>query len=100
MSNLSSLWLSKEKLETLLKGVEAKNEKGIELTISTSDEVNDYGQNVSAYVSQTKEEREAKKDRFYVGNGKVFWTDGQINVAPKKEQPANLNESDGDSLPF
>ena len=56
MSNLSSLWLSKEKLETLLKGVNAKNEKGIELTISTSNEVNDYGQNVSAYVSQSKED--------------------------------------------
>jgi len=100
MSNLSSLWLSEKNLETLLKGVKSKQAKGIELTISTNDEVNDYGQNVSAYVSQSKEDRDAKKDRFYVGNGKVFWTDGNIKTAPKKEAPSGLNESQTDDLPF
>ena len=47
-----------------------------QMTISTSDKNNDYNQNVSAWVAQSKEEREAEKKKFYVGNGRVFWGDG------------------------
>ena len=32
-------------------------------TVAVNDETNDWGQNVSAFDSQTKEEREAKKKR-------------------------------------
>lgn len=53
-------------------------------TIAVNDEANQFGQNVSAYDSQTKEEREAKKSKSYIGNGNVVWTDGKI-VAVKKE---------------
>ena len=60
MSSLNSLYIKKEALETLLKGVNAKGLKGIELTLSINDEGNQYDQNISAYVAQTKEEREAK----------------------------------------
>ena len=35
-----------------------------------------YGNNASIMISQTQEEREAKKPRTYIGNGKVVWTDG------------------------
>jgi hypothetical protein len=85
MSSLSEIYLKKEVLETLLKTVTAKGENGVSITISTSDETNNYGQNVTSFVSQTKEQREAKANKYYVGNGKVFWTDGKITVAKKKE---------------
>ena len=85
MSSLSEIYLKKEVLETLLKTVTAKGENGVSITISTSDETNNYGQNVTSFVSQTKEQREAKAGKYYVGNGKVFWTDGKITVAKKKE---------------
>lgn len=100
MSNLSSLYIKKETLKTLYEGVTKKGDKGIELTISTNDTVNDYGQNVTAFVSQTKEQREAKKDRFYVGNGKVFWTDGKITKADSQPQPSNdlPSYSSGDEI--
>jgi hypothetical protein len=104
MSSLSEIYLKKETLETLLKTVTAKGENGVSITISTSDETNKYGQNVTGFVSQTKEQREAEVSKYYVGNGKVFWTDGKITVAKKKEDatasvPAPVQESFND-LPF
>ena len=54
-------------------------------TINISDTTDSYGNNVSMFKSQTKEQREAKEKRTYVGNGKVFWTDGNIVKAEKKE---------------
>lgn len=67
-------------------------------TIGVNDESNQYGQNVSLTDSQTKEEREAKKAKTYLGNGNVIWTDGNIKVADKKvEVTAKEVESD---LPF
>ena len=67
-------------------------------TIGVNDESNQWGQNVSLTDSQTKEEREAKKPKTYLGNGNVVWTDGNIKVADKKvEVTAKEVESD---LPF
>lgn len=66
------------------------------MTISVSDETR-YGNNVAITDSQTKEEREAKKPKNYLGNGKVVWTDGNIALAEKEvvqETPAT------DDLPF
>ena len=105
MSSLSSIYVKKETLRTLLDVLEKKGDNGIEFTISTNDDVNDYGQNISAYVSQTKEQREAGKPKFYVGNGKVFWTDGKITKAEKKAEPipasATKNDEKEDTgLPF
>jgi hypothetical protein len=90
MSALLDIYLTKEKLEAMLKVVNARNEKGVAITLSIDDKVNGYGQNVSAYVSQTKEQREAKKERYYVGNGKVFWTSGSVKVAKEAEQEAQF----------
>ena len=105
MAVLSDIYIKTEVLETLLNTVKKKGEKGISITVSIQDESNQWGQNASAFVSQTKEQREQKKDRFYVGNGKVFWTDGKVVKAEKKEgggspSPAGNYQSDEDSLPF
>jgi hypothetical protein len=68
-------------------------------TIGINDEANQFGQNVSLTDSQTKEEREAKKAKNYIGNGSVVWTDGNI-VAVKKENVAEKANSIADPLPF
>jgi len=67
-------------------------------TVSVNDDSNQYGQNVGAIDSQTKEEREAKKTKLYIGNGNVVWTDGSIKTAEKKAE-ATKAEIDSD-LPF
>ena len=59
------------------------------LTFSIADETR-YGNNVSAFDSQTKEERDAKKPKDYLGNGKIFWTDGKISVAEREEAESVL----------
>ena len=50
-------------------------------TVATRDELSQYGQNVSVFYAQSKEEREAKTNKTYIGNGKVVWTDGNIKTA-------------------
>ena len=100
MASLSEIYIKKDVLETILKTINAKNEKGILITISQNDETNKYGQNVTGFVSQTKEQREQKKDKFFVGNGKTFWTDGKITIAEKRENATNGTDSKNDDYPF
>jgi len=69
-------------------------------TVSVSDETNDYGQNVVMYVSQTKEQREAKEKKQYVANGSVVWTDGKITTAFRKEQVSVAVSDFIEDLPF
>ena len=66
------------------------------LTVSVNDETR-YGNNVSITDSQTKEEREAKAQKNYLGNGKVVWTNNQISLA---EKPEAVAEPVSDDLPF
>jgi len=69
-------------------------------TLSVNDETNNYSQNVSAFDSQTKEEREAKKEKFYLGNGKVVWTDGSCKTAERQEDKTEVVENESPDLPF
>ena len=69
------------------------------LTISLNDDTR-YGNNVAIMDSQTKEEREAKAQRNYLGNGKVVWTNDIIKLAEREETVvASSNEASND-LPF
>lgn len=88
MSALAEIFIKTETLKTLFDTVSKKGEKGekgVKLTVSINDETNQYGQNVTSYVSQTKEQREAKANKFYAGNGQVFWTNGSVCVAKKED---------------
>ncbi len=69
-------------------------------TISVQDETR-YGNNVAFMDSQTKEERDAKMPKTYLGNGKVVWTDGTVTLAEREEEKllVPVDEQSGD-LPF
>lgn len=58
----------------------------LNLDLSVRDETNQYGQNVSLFLSRTKEEREGGVEKTYLGNGKVVWTDGKAVAAEKKSK--------------
>jgi hypothetical protein len=92
MASLSTLYLKAETLKTLLDTVNTKGDKGVEITISINDEMNKYDQNVSGYVSQTKEQREDKKPRFYVGNGKTYWS-------TNNDHPKSTKQNGSDAVP-
>jgi hypothetical protein len=75
--------------------------KYLDITTNVEDATNKFGQNVSTYESQTKEEREAKAKRTYIGNGKVVWTDGTITVAEKQDKPKEATQEEpAKDLPF
>jgi len=73
----------------------------VNLTMSVNDETR-YGNNTSIYVSQTQEEREAKKPKTYIGNGKVVWNNGSIVNAEREnqEQVVESNTAETADLPF
>lgn len=84
------------------KFVQGKKGTYYNFTVAVNDETK-FGNNVSAYDSQSKEEREAKKARKYIGNGSVVWTDGNVVLAEREEKvesaPA-VQVSSEDDLPF
>jgi hypothetical protein len=69
-------------------------------TLHIHHESNQWGQNVSLTDSQTKEERDAKKAKNYLGNGTVVWTDGNIKAVKKEGQPATQQSAVEVDLPF
>jgi hypothetical protein len=52
------------------------------------------------YEEQTKEEENLAEPRNYIGNGKIFWTDGKITVAEKVERETASAATQDESLPF
>jgi hypothetical protein len=103
MGALLSGYITLEKLEEIVRVTKSKQEKGFKFSVSISEQSNQFGQNVSFFAEQSKEQREAKQPKYFFGNGKVFWTDGVIKVAEKQEQAqqassgTDIIESD---LPF
>ena len=68
-----------------------KGKKGsyLPITITINDELGNYGDNGPIIVEQSKEEREAKVDKVYLGNVKVVWTNGtNVETAPREGAPA------------
>lgn len=69
------------------------NDRGFaKLTMSVDDATNTYGQNAGITLNQSKEQREAKEKKTYVGNGKVVWTDGSIVKAEFVERGVQAAE--------
>lgn len=87
MSAIIAISLKKEDL----KKVEEK--KGyINITVMVDDKLGKFGHNVSVIAEQTKEQRDAKEPRIYVGNGKVVYVRDGIKTA-KDLESSNESES-------
>ena len=61
-----------------------KKGKYLPITITLNDELDQFGNQGPVVVEQTKEERDAKAPKTYLGNVKVVWTNGN-NVESAKE---------------
>jgi len=68
-----------------------------DITITVFDEPDKYGNNCSITISQTKEERESKAEKTYLGNGKVVF---ESNKEGRRPVTPDYKESDEDDLPF
>lgn len=76
--------------------------KYLNLSIFINDETSQHGTNVGIAVGQTQEQREAKEPKVYLGNGKVVYVNGSVEVAAKQGQTqAAQNSADDDQdFPF
>ena len=82
-----------------------KGKKGsyLPITITLNDELDQFGNQGPVVVEQTKEERDAKAPKTYLGNVKVVWTNGQnVDTAPRdmNSAPASAPATAEEDLPF
>tara|TARA_R100001463_G_scaffold51785_1_gene102501 strand:- start:57 stop:386 length:330 start_codon:yes stop_codon:yes gene_type:complete len=71
---------------------EGKKGKYYPVTIVLNDEVGQYGDSGYIQTEQTKEERDAKAQKTYLGNVKVVWTNGSnVDTAPREGEPERSN---------
>lgn len=66
--------------------IPGKKGQYLPITISFNNEVDQFGNQGPIIVEQTKEERDAKSPKTYLGNVKIVWTDGQIETTPRDDQ--------------
>lgn len=64
----------------------------LDVQVLVNDQADKFGNDVTIIVGQTKEEREAKANKIYLGNAKVVWSSD-------KQEPKTDNTKDND-LPF
>ena len=95
-----SIDLNKIPKEKIING---KKGKYLPITLTLNDEVDNFGNNGPVIVAQSKEERESKSGKVYLGNATVAWTNGQnVAPAPKDGQPQQRQQQAvvEDDLPF
>ena len=79
-----------------------KKGKYLPITITLNDELDQFGNQGPVVVEQTKEERDAKAPKTYLGNVKVVWSIGaNVDPAPRTDMPAPAPAAaPADDLPF
>ena len=80
-----------------------KKGKYLPITITLNDELDQFGNQGPVVVDQTKEERDAKAAKTYLGNVKVVWTNGEnVEPAPRdgNSAPAPAPAKAEEDLPF
>ena len=96
----TSINLNKIPKDKIIAGTKGKY---LPITITINDEPDQFCNNGPVVVQQTKEERDAKTEKVYLGNVKVVWTNGNnVEVVQKQEaQPAKAVATEpADDLPF
>ena len=84
---------------------EGKKGKYYPITIVLNDELGQFGDSGYIQTEQTKEERDAKAPKSFLGNVKVVWSNGS-NVAPAprdgepQRQQSAPQSAPGPDLPF
>ena len=80
-----------------------KKGKYLPITITLNNEPDQFGNQGPVVVEQTKDERDAKAEKTYLGNVKVVWTNGQnVDTAPRDDNqsaPAPA-QAPAEDLPF
>jgi hypothetical protein len=76
--------------------IEGKKGKYLPITITINDEVDQFGNQGPVMVEQSKEERDAKAAKVYLGNVKVVWTNGSnVAAAPRQDGSGQSTNNSG-----
>lgn len=79
--------------------INGKKGTWLPITVTINDELDDFDNQGSITIQQSKEERDRKDKKTYLGNGRVVWCNDQIaNLTPTGG--AKSSEKQGDDLPF
>ena len=97
----TSINLDKIPKEKIING---KKGRYLNIVVNVNDETDQYGNQGPVVVDQTKEERDEKVEKVYLGNCKVVWTNGTLPDPPPYDGP-NATKSpppkvEADDLPF
>jgi len=66
--------------------IDGKKGKYLPITLTINNDPDNFGNQGPITVGQTKEERESKATKVYLGNVKVVWTNGNnVATAPRTD---------------
>lgn len=100
MATLHSLSINLSKIDKD-KIIQGKKGKYLDITVAIQDQKDEYGNNVKAWHSQSKQEVGNKEEKQYLGNGRVFWTDDPKPTQPTPEDyPTQNTPTQSNDLPF
>ncbi len=79
-----------------------KKGKYLPITITVNDELDKFGNQGPIIVQQTKEERDAKSQKTFLGNVNVAWTNGETKKleGQPQQQTTKAPAAAEDDLPF
>lgn len=84
--------------------IEGKKGKYLNVVVSVNNEADQFGNHGPITVDQTKDERDSKEPKVYLGNVQVVWTDGEpLPVRDQQAAPARVGTKPDiadDDLPF
>lgn len=79
--------------------VEKNGKKYLNIVVDTRKEVDRFGNTHSVYMSQSKEQRNAKEPKVFIGNGKE-WNFNNIPQQAVNYGTPTLVQPDNSNLPF
>ena len=65
---------------------------GFAFQFAINDKVDEYGNNMTIWMSQTQEEKDGKENRVFVGNGRANWSNGELTIV-NKDNPEGVTMS-------
>jgi len=93
----AKLKLNKLNKDKIFKG---KVHNFYDVTISLNDE-SKFDRNVSIWTRQTKEERDSKESKEYIGEGEVVWMDENgATLVQKEGAEPQVESQSADEFPF
>ena len=86
--------------------INGKKGKYLPIVLTLNDEPDQFGNQGPITIAQSKEERDAKEAKTYLGNVQVVWSNGNnVGPAPKtgattQQKQNTITEQVEDDLPF